>query len=208
MSDDKSGSSSEVISIGSKANIEVSCAQCGKKGTTSEFFTYQGKDGTDVHLCAECRNKVNQSLEAESKNVKTGRAFMLGLLGAILGAVAWYYITVSTDTEYGIVAIGLGYLVGYAVFYGAGQRRAHKLQIMSAILTLISVFIAKYYIFSHVLYDYMLANPNDFEGWDGSKIWIDPWTSDFLATIISPIGLLIYAIALYVAYTVCKPQKV
>lgn len=208
MTDNKSDGANEVISIGSQANIEVVCAQCGKKGTTSEFFTYQGKDGTDVHLCPECRIKVNETLESESKNAKTGRAFFLGLVGAILGAVAWYYVTILSEMEYGIVAIGLGYLVGYAVYYGAGQRRAHKLQIISVMLTALSIFVANYYIFSHYLYQYMLANPGEFEGWDGSKIWIDPWTPDFLTTMISPIGLLIYAVAFYVAYTVCKPQKI
>lgn len=124
-----------------------------------------------------------------------------------MGAVIWYYITVLTDHEYGYVSLGLGYLVGYAVLMGAGKRRGKKLQIISALLVTLGIFVAEYAIFSHNLHIYMATNPSQFDWWDGQPLWVDPWNPLFLESLASPIGLLIYAIGIYLGYMVCKPQK-
>lgn len=196
------------ITIGSRTQDKVSCANCGRTGVVSDFFTYQGKDGNDVYLCPDCRSKVNLALEDEQKQIKTWKVVLVGIVAAIAGAIAWYYFTVAAEAEYGVVAIGLGYLVGYGALFGAGMRRSRKVQIVSVILAGLSIFIAEYFIFSHVLNEYMVANPTSFEGWDGQKLWIDPWSPVFLQSIISPIGLIIWAVALYVAFIVPKPKKI
>ncbi len=195
------------IKIGNHTQDIVRCANCNMEGVVGDFFTYQTKDGSDTYLCSDCRVKANETLEAEKNQINMVYAAGLGIVAAIAGGIAWYYVTLLTNMEFGYAALGLGYLVGYAVFIGAGKRRGQKLQILSVVLTLLSIFWAEYFIFSHGLFEYMSANPSQFDWWDGAKIWLDPWSSIFLETFISPISALIYAIGLYVAYTVCKPQK-
>lgn len=43
------------------------------------------------------------------------KAVLAGAAASILGAAAWAIITVSTELKLGIVAIGIGFLVGYAI---------------------------------------------------------------------------------------------
>jgi hypothetical protein len=196
------------IAIGGRLEEKVQCANCKKEGVLSEFFTYQSKGGEETYLCGACRDAVNAELEEETKNVRTWGAIGLGTVAAVVSSVVWFYITKFTDMEFGYLAIGVGYFVGFSIFYGAGKRRAKNLQTWSVVLTFLSILVAKYFLMAHFLFQYMLANPAEFEGWDGQKVWFDPWNGFFLESLISPIGLLIYAIGLYVAWNVCKPRKI
>ena len=42
-------------------------------------------------------------------------AFLGGLVGAIVGGIAWGFLVRSIDTELGIAAIGVGILAGFGV---------------------------------------------------------------------------------------------
>jgi hypothetical protein len=44
-------------------------------------------------------------------------ALLAGFMASILGAVIWCGITYATHRQFGLVAIGIGFLVGYAVRY-------------------------------------------------------------------------------------------
>lgn len=48
-------------------------------------------------------------------------AFLAGLIAAVIGGVLWAVVTVSTNYQIGFMAIGVGFLVGYAVRFGRGN---------------------------------------------------------------------------------------
>jgi len=51
--------------------------------------------------------------------------FMAGLAAAAVGAAMWALITILTDVQIGWMAVGVGFLVGWAVrFAGKGRHRA------------------------------------------------------------------------------------
>jgi hypothetical protein len=203
-------SSDEAITMGIHANEKRICAECGSEGTAETFFSYQGKDGKDVYLCEGCRTKINAAIDGEEKNVHMGGAMGLGILASIVGGVIWYYFTTITGREFGYIALGLGYLVGYAVYLGAGKNRSHKLQVIAGILTLATIFIAEWFMYNHFLNDYVLQNPDVRPDWlsPGESISVSLFDTDFLSSLLSPIGLLIYALGAYVAYHFPKPQKI
>lgn len=199
----------EQIGIGTRADEKSACSECGKEGTSKELFLYKGKDGAEVHLCADCRQKINDTIENEEKKVNMAGAIGLGAVAAIVGGVIWYYITIFSQREFGYVALGLGYLIGYGVYFGAGKNRAHKLQIIAGVLTLVTIFLTEWYIQNYFLNEYFGLHPEEFPNFTpGLPIELPMFSSVFLESLLSPIGLLIYAIGAYVAYQFPKPQKI
>ena len=67
---------------------------------------------------------------------------LLGLLGALLGAVIWFAVAYGTGREFGLIAIGLGFLAGGGVLLGNG-RPSVPAGAVAAALTLGGVFAAK-----------------------------------------------------------------
>ena len=195
------------IVLGAKAKELVQCVDCKKEGDSETFFRYQKNKGGDMYLCAECRDTLNARMEADAKNTPMWRVYLMGSIASIVGASIWYMITSSINMEFGYVSIGLGYLVAYAVLWAAGWRRSRKLQIASLAFTILGILIAEYLIFSDGLFKYMSAHPTDFPDWDGAKVWLDPWAPIIWTNVVTPIGLLIYAIGAYVAYVVPKRAR-
>lgn len=76
---------------------------------------------------------LNQRLEFE-QNLPLGIA--AGLVAALAGAAAWAVITVVTGYQIGLVAIGVGFLVGYAVRW-AGKGVTQVFGIAGAVLALL-----------------------------------------------------------------------
>jgi len=63
-------------------------------------------------------------------------ALLAGLVAAAAGAAAWALVTVFTGLKIGWVAVGIGFLVGYAVrLFGKGSAPAF--QVLGAVLSLL-----------------------------------------------------------------------
>lgn len=66
-----------------------------------------------------------------------------GLVAAVAGAIAWALISVSTGYQIGYMAIGMGFLVGYAV-RKAGKGVSQIFGVMGAVLALFGCFLGDY----------------------------------------------------------------
>jgi hypothetical protein len=188
--------SPEVIQIGSKAQASMPCAGCGQITLPGEFYSYRGKDGADVYLCRTCRTQAEGTLKAETENPNMVSAILVGALAAVASAAAWYWITIITKMEIGYVAIGVGYVIGMAVMYGAGHKRGPQLQMLSAGLALAAIYGAKYFLLMHFVHQYLVKERN----YTGPMPFLSPFNPAMLHSIVSPMGLLIWGIALYVAF--------
>jgi len=121
-------------SAGSKPGVV--CVVC-KKPLLTDYFLINGKT-----VCDSCRAAVLSSTAVPSGLAPMGKSIGLGLLAAIAGAAVYYGVIRITNFEIGIVAILIGYMVGWAVRKGANGRGGRRFQILAVALTYWAVGLA------------------------------------------------------------------
>lgn len=102
----------------------TSCGTCGKPITTA-YFEAAGKV-----LCPRCKHELAAALTAGSYL----KGLLLGLGGALLGAIVYFGVAALTGYEIGLIAILVGFLVGKGVRAGSGAGGL-RYQITAAALT-------------------------------------------------------------------------
>src|SRR6185503_1710751 len=153
-----------------------------------------------------CRGEVEKVLQAETENPNMIMALVLGSVAAIVAGVIWYYFVILSGYQIGYIAIGVGFVIGWAVVLGAGKKRGPKLQIMSAALTLVTLFTSEYFMALHYIRQYLLENKAEYPDYNGEMFFLSPFDPDILGGMISPMGLLIWGIGIYFAYSVAKTR--
>lgn len=109
------------------------CALC-QKPITTYYFEAAGKV-----VCSSCKNQV---LASNVSGVAAGtflRAAFFGFFGALAGAGVYYAVLATTGYEVGLIAILVGFMVGYAVRMGAGGRGGRRYQILALGLTYLAI---------------------------------------------------------------------
>lgn len=81
------------------------------------------------------QSQIEQAMDELRGEQNLGLGIVAGLGGAIIGAVAWAAITVSTGYQMGWIAIGVGFLVGIAVRI-AGKGLDNSFGIAGAVFAL------------------------------------------------------------------------
>jgi hypothetical protein len=132
---------------------------------------------------------------AEDDSLQERRLFfgaVAGLAAALVGAVVWAVVTVTTKYQVGLVAIGIGALVGFAVRIGNGGK---AFGILGAFLALFGCALGNYFSLigfasaqQHVGFFTTLSEV------DPTKVMDVMW-NDFMST-----SVLFYAIAVYEGY--------
>ena len=113
------------------------CAFC-QEPITSSYYAVNG-----LVACERCRYKVEAEWNRGSPAARFWRAAGLGVGAAIVGAAVWYGITLATDTTWGIVAVGVGLLVGAAVRKGSDGRGGWRYQTLAIALTYLAIAAAQ-----------------------------------------------------------------
>ena len=88
--------------------------------------------------CEKCKNL----LARERATRRPGRFLLAGLYGtlaAAAGTAIWYAVRAATDYEFGLLAIGIGLGVGFAVKKGARGRGGWAYQGLAMFLTYMSI---------------------------------------------------------------------
>jgi hypothetical protein len=114
----------------------VTCSSCNASINTAYYNV------GSYPFCAECKGVLEAKLEPDKSLRALGLALLFGLGAAIAGAAVYYGVIAITSLEIGIVAILIGYMVGWAVHKGAGGRGARRFQVMAVALTYFSVGLA------------------------------------------------------------------
>jgi signal peptidase I len=83
---------------------------------------------------------------------KVGVALLAGVAAAVAGGIAWGLVVKWTDYEAGILALGIGLLVAFAV-YAATGRRGPELQVVAVGTALLGILIGKYLSFAFAAQD-------------------------------------------------------
>ncbi len=195
------------IRIGAKAGENVVCASCSKSLPGAEAHSFRGKKGEDVFFCPECKQKIDAELAAETADPNLFGAIVLGALAGLAAGAVWFLVEALTGYRVGYIALGAGYLVGLAVVWGSGKKRGSALQLVSVAITLLAVCGASYFSAIYNVNKY-LAGEAAGEGEKlASYIWISPFHPELLKMVVSPMGVLIWGIALYIAFRVPQARK-
>ncbi len=114
----------------------VHCSFC-QTALETEYFQVN-----DRPSCPRCRASIESELAKRPGWDRFAVASLFGLGAAIAGAIVYYAVIRLLNLEIGIVAILIGYMVGYSVRTGAGGRGARRLQILAVVLTYWAVGLA------------------------------------------------------------------
>jgi hypothetical protein len=108
---------------------ERACALCGR-AIADEYFEAAGHV-----ICPACNARL---YGPKGSGRALLRAFWYGAGAALVGTVAWFVMRL-TGWELGIVAVGIGLFVGFAVRKGGRGRGGWKFQTLAIALTYVSI---------------------------------------------------------------------
>ena len=126
----------QAIAGASAEKPAVTCAACRAQIET-EYFDVNGHS-----VCGRCRAIAASAAETPRGIAPLATAAAYGLGAGILGAIVYYAVIAIANLEIGIVAILIGYMVGYAVRAGARGRGALRFQVLAVCLTYGSIALA------------------------------------------------------------------
>jgi hypothetical protein len=184
----------------------LSCGYC-KKPLSTQYWQISRRPA-----CAECRSVVEREVDASMSRARFISAFQYGVLAAAAGSVAWIIISKVTGYEIGIVAIGIGYLVGKAVRKGAGGFGGTRYQVLAMFLTYSAIALASLpAIFEAIRHSHSSgasAAPTHvglagmLEAW--ATLIAFAYASPFLGGMQNIMGLFIIGIGLYEAWKLTR----
>lgn len=121
----------------------LACARCEKTLADNDRIEASGR-----LYCRSCyetlKFQLKQAVEAASKDVNYPMAVAGGVLGGVLGVLAWWGFTVATSYSFGLVAVAIGFLVGHGTVRLAGGKRTVGLQILAIVVATVAFFTASY----------------------------------------------------------------
>lgn len=122
----------------------ASCQQCGRTLQEGEP-RHETDEGAFCPNCyQQLRAQVESAVADQGRDINYFAAGVGGLVGAVVGAVAWWGFTIVTEIAFGLVAIVIGVAVGKGVVLASGGKRGVGLQIMSVGLSAVSFFYASF----------------------------------------------------------------
>lgn len=129
------------------------------------------------------------------------KGILYAVVACLVGAAAWGLISVSTGYQIGYMAIGIGFLVGFAMRQGKGIRPVFG--IIGAALALISCVLGDFFsIIGYIAKDYDMAYTAVLSGVDYAEIF------SLLIENLASMTILFYGFAVYEAYKFSfRPQK-
>lgn len=114
----------------------IACSACNAPIKTYYYHV----DGLAV--CAKCKQSAERSAKSQRGGGALLKAFLLGGLAAVLGAAIYYGVIAITNFEIGLVAILIGFMVGFGVRMGAAGGGGRRYQVMALVLTYFAVGLA------------------------------------------------------------------
>ena len=114
----------------------VTCVAC-RRTVLDEYFDVDGQSA-----CASCQDQIARLAETPREWGVFARACLFGFVAATLGAILYYAVIAITDFEIGIVAIAIGYMVGYGIRMATHGRGGRRFQVIAIVLTYWAVGLA------------------------------------------------------------------
>lgn len=107
----------------------MSCAVCGNL-LPDTYYVVNG------HIvCDKCRRTAEADWNRGGSAGRFGKALGLGILATIACSLLWYAVLKATDSQWGILAVVVGLVVGGAVRKGSNNRGGWRYQALAIFLT-------------------------------------------------------------------------
>ena len=166
-------------------------------------YCNQPLDGTYYQIngraaCERCHAQLMASLQKHSPAVSFVVAVVFGTVAAGLGSLLWYGVRrLFHNLELGLIALVVGFAVGFAVHKGSNNRGGPLYQVLAVVLTYLGI--AAQYVPD--LLQQMRAAPGLPTGVTGFLFaCVIALASPFLAGFRNVLGILIIGFALYEAW--------
>jgi hypothetical protein len=132
-----------------------------------------------------------------------GLALLAGLVAAVVGGVVWGLVVKLSEYEVGIVAWGIGLVVGFAVA-AVSRARGPALQAVAVACALFGILLGKY-----LSYALVLQEEADAQGVDIGLFSSDMWSffREDLDLVFGWFDLLWIGLAVYTAWRALQPAK-
>lgn len=119
-----------------EAAPSIECSACNSAIKTYYYHV----DGATV--CAKCKQGAERAGQSQRGGGALLKAFLFGGLAAVIGATIYYGVIAITNFEIGLVAILIGFMVGFGVRMGAAGGGGRRYQVMALVLTYFAVGLA------------------------------------------------------------------
>jgi len=119
-----------------RALAAVICGAC-QSAIPDAYFDVNG-----TTVCGSCRDEIARQAETPRGMGTFALASLFGIGAAVAGAALYYAVIAITNFEIGLVAIAIGYMVGFAVRKGAGGGGGRRFQVVAILLTYWAVGLA------------------------------------------------------------------
>jgi hypothetical protein len=114
---------------GAPSPATLACSNCSSALTT-EYYEASGR-----MVCPSCRTTISTLLSDRGGKERFILASVYGSGAALIGALLWWAVRAGTGYEVGLIAVAVGFMVGYAVRAGAQGRGGRRFQILAVLLT-------------------------------------------------------------------------
>lgn len=123
----------EPVAADSPTAVPLACHGCGA-ALHHAYWQINGR-----LACERCRMGAETAFAQRPGPGGVLRALAAGFAAAVVGSLVWYGVRAATDAEWGLVAIGVGLLVGFAVRWGSRGRGGALFQAIAIVLTYFSI---------------------------------------------------------------------
>jgi hypothetical protein len=130
-----SNSSSGIPQFG---KAEYSASQTGRCGICQQPLGSSYYRVKQAIACEPCALRAKSEMPSDSHSAFAGAVFC-GIVGAVLGLIAYSLFTIETGIEIGFVSLAVGYLVGKAMKLGSKGSGGRRYQIVAVLLTYAAV---------------------------------------------------------------------
>lgn len=200
---DSSPDPSDLAATGVPAAAER-CAQCDRLLTPADRVA-----AGDRVFCRSCHEKLRMELEtavqAMSEDINYGNAALGAVLGGIVGVLVWWGFTAATKWSLGLIAVGVGWAVGWGTLKFAGGKRSRGLQILSATVAVAS-WVAANFLVNATFVNRALA-----EKGDAFRVGIPPESIDLFIRVVSAnfgiMDVVFLAIMVWEAWKLPRPVR-
>jgi len=163
----------------------------------------------DRVFCRTCYDilklQLRTGVAAMSEGINYPMAAVGALLGGIVGALAWWGVTVLTKIGFGLVAVVIGLLVGHGTLRFAGGKRSLGLQVMAVAVGAVSFLVAVY------LVNMTFINEALAQRGDGWRVSFPPASLNVFYQVIAAnfgiMKLVFLGIIMYEAWFIPRPIK-
>jgi hypothetical protein len=185
-------------------SVATRCGRCQSALSESERVS-----AGDRVFCRTCYDilklQLRTGVAAMSEGINYPMAAVGALLGGIVGALAWWGVTVLTKIGFGLVAVVIGLLVGHGTLRFAGGKRSLGLQILAVVVGTLSFLVAVYLV-NMTFINELLAQRGD-----GLRVSFPPTgLAMFYHVIAANFGimkLVFLGIIMYEAWFITRPIK-